>query len=141
MKKKIALVFFSSVLLFLLTCWSAGLNLYAAGFTESVCFFVLTYYVLQKFAESDIINKNAAAVTAIIIGRIILEIPIRIGDFRGSFYSLGITIVTVVSILLAALCFKEKRSSVFILSAIIIVLINTVGLYAWDISINQFLHR
>ncbi len=141
MKKRVALVFFSSALLFLVTCWSAGLNVYAAGFTESVCFYVFTYYALQKFAESDIVNRNTAVVTAIIIGRIILEIPIRIDDFEGSFYSLGITIATIVSILLAALCFKEKRSSVFILSTIILVFINTVGLYAWDFSINQFLHR
>ena len=98
-------------------------------------------YVLTKAAESDIVNRNTTVVTAIIIGRIILEIPIRIDDFEGSFYSLGITIATIVSILLAALCFKEKRSSVFILSTIILVFINTIGLYAWDFSINQFLHR
>ena len=66
MKKRVALVFFSSALLFLVTCWSAGLNVYAAGFTESVCFFVFTYYALQKFAESDIVNRNTTVVTAII---------------------------------------------------------------------------
>ena len=82
-------------------------------------------------------DKNTIVILTIILGRIILEIPVRFMDFRGSLASLGITVVVLTSILLALLCFREKRISVFILSTIIIVLLNTFGLYTWEQSFSQ----
>lgn len=137
MKKKLLLLFFCSILLFLITCWSAALSGYAAGFTESICYFALTYYALLKFSEMGMNDKNTIVILTIILGRIILEIPVRFMDFRGSLASLGITVVVLTSILLALLCFREKRISVFILSTIIIVLLNTFGLYTWEQSFSQ----
>ncbi len=132
MKKKLLLAFICSILIFLITCWSALLKQYAAGFTESICYFVFTYFTLKYFSESNNSGKTTVLVTVIITGRIILEIPIRAMNFYGSLGSLGITISVIVSIILSSLCHKEKNASVFVLSTIIIVLLNTLGLYIWD---------
>ena len=49
MKKKITISFLLSLLLFLLTFWTAAYSLYAASMAEAMCFFVLTYFILEKY--------------------------------------------------------------------------------------------
>ena len=135
MNKIILIAFFASILTFLLTCWTAVYSVYTAGWTESVCFFALTYFLLQKYAEQR--TNGTPIVASIILGRIILEIPIRINDFMGSLFSLFVPVLVIISIILALICFKEKRASVFILSAIIIVLLNSVVHDVWCHFIKQ----
>ena len=65
------------------------------------------------------------------MGRIILEVPLRVFEFRETLFSLFVPIVSIVSILLAAVYHKEKRTSVLILAVVILVLLNTVAHDAW----------
>ena len=53
---------------------------------------------------------------SIILGYSIIPIFIHVIDFRGTYYSLLIFPITIVSVLLAAICWYEKRDSVYLLS-------------------------
>ena len=121
------------MLTFLLTFWTAGYTLYAAAWTESICFFVLTFLLLQKYAKPN--TYGWPIVTAVILGRILLELPIRITEFRATLFSLFIPITVISSIVLAAVYYRERRPVVLILSAIIMVLLNTIVHEDW---INLF---
>jgi hypothetical protein len=129
MKKKLFITFIASVLLFLLTCWSATYTIYAAGWVETISFFALTYFLLEKYNKPG--TFGTPYVIAIILGRIVLELPVRISDFSGSFFSMFVPIIVVASILLGALCNKEKQTTVYILSLIIIILLNTAVHEKW----------
>lgn len=129
MKKKIVLVFCGAMLLFLLTCWTAAYSIYAAGWAESLCFFVFTLLVLNRYAESD--TYGIPFVLAVLAGRIVLELPLRIIEFRETMFSLFVPCIVIISILLASVYFKEKRTAVLILAVIILVLLNTVAHDAW----------
>lgn len=118
-----------SVILFLCTCWFLNLSIYAASCIEGVCFFLFSWLCADKLKTSGMSLITLAL--WIILGRILVEIPIRISDFAGSFASLIVTIISVASILLAILCYHERRTSVYVLSTIIFVLFNTVVLQSW----------
>jgi Ca2+/H+ antiporter len=65
------------------------------------------------------------------MGRILLDIPIRVMEFRETIFSLFIPIVVMISIFLAALNFKEKNKIVLVLSLIILILLSTIGQAQW----------
>lgn len=113
-----------SLLLFLVMSWIHTFQALICGWAYSVCYFAFTWICLQVFS-SKTENKYLFVISAIILGRIILEIPIRISDFGDSFATLMFPIITIISILLAAVCYYEKRVSVYVLSAIILLLVNT----------------
>ena len=129
MKKIISITFLMSMLVFLLTFWIAGYSFYAAALTEAVSFYVLTYFILENYAERQ--SFGLPYIIAIVLGRIILELPIRITEFPETLFSLFIPIVVFSSIFLAALYFKEKRISVLVLSVIILILLSTIGQMKW----------
>lgn len=129
MKKIISITFLMSMLVFLLTFWIAGYSFYAAALTEAVSFYVLTYFILENYAERQ--SFGLPYIIAIVLGRIILELPIRITEFPETLFSLFIPIVVFSSIFLAALYFKEKRISVLVLSVIILILLSTIGQMEW----------
>ena len=118
-----------SMLVFLLTFWIAGYSFDAAALTEAVSFYVLTYFILENYAERQ--SFGLPYIIAIVLGRIILELPIRITEFPETLFSLFIPIVVFLSIFLAALYFKEKRISVLVLSVIILILLSTIGQMEW----------
>ena len=94
MEKKCLLIpFFGSLLVFLLTCWTAAFRGPSAEWAESVSFFLFTYCMLERYAKKD--TDGIPVVLMIMLGRIILEIPIRIDDFSGTIGSLFVTIVQV----------------------------------------------
>lgn len=127
--KNLIITFVGSLLLFLITCWTGSYSIYSAGWTESICFFVFTLLVLDKLAKPD--HYSVSFIVTIIMGRIILEVPLRVFEFRETLFSLFVPIVSIVSILLAAVYHKEKRTSVLILAVVILVLLNTVAHDAW----------
>lgn len=128
-KKELLIPFLSSVLVYLLTCWNICFSTYSALWAESVSFFVLTYYMLDNFAEKGSWGLNI--ILMIILGRIILEIPIRIDNFSGTIASLYITIVVLITILLSAVFWRERKPSVLVLSIGILMLLNTLGYDGW----------
>ena len=72
----------------------------------------------MKFTEKVPDINSWMVAFAIILGRIILEVPLRIIDWHGTFGSFMITVGCVVAILLAVVCFKDKRIYSFIHSLI-----------------------
>lgn len=113
-----------SMLLFLAVSWVHQFQAFVCGWAHSLCFFVCTWICLQTFLPKNG-NKYLPIVAGVIVGRIILEIPLRIIDFSGSYATLMFPIISIISILLAAVCYYEKRVSVYVLSAIILLLVNT----------------
>ena len=129
MKKTYFIVFLISMLVFLLTCWTAKFTVYAAGWAESLSYFVLTFVVLRKYAKPD--TYGWPFVLSIVLGRLLLEVPVRILDFNGSLFSMFVPMIVVVSILLGAVYFRERRNSVLVLAVIVLILLNTTAHDAW----------
>ena len=128
-KSSLLIAFLLSMLTFLLTFWTAGYSLYAAAWAESICFFVLTFLLLQQYARPD--SFGWPIVVAIILGRILLELPIRITEFRETLFSMFIVMVVIASIILASLYYRERRPAILVLSTIILVLLNTIVHESW----------
>ena len=128
-KKYFLISFLVSMLAFLLCCWTAAYSLYAAGWAESVCYFVVTFLLLNKFANPN--TYGAPYLLAIILGRFVLELPVRLTEFGTTLFSLFIPLIVLATIILASLYFKEKRPAVLILSVIIIILLNTLAHEDW----------
>lgn len=130
MKKKDYLhIFLLSMLVSLCLCFIRGYHFMVAAAIESFCFMGLTYLLLQKYDKEC---KHIIPITLwIILGRFILESPIRIFDFWDSMPSFGVTLCCFVGIVLGAVCYKEKRLAVVILSVAILVILSTVGESEW----------
>ncbi|MCH5221776.1 MAG: hypothetical protein J1F05_05530 [Muribaculaceae bacterium] len=120
-----------SILLFVITCWSAIYTDTTPYWVESLGFFILSYICFQEFAKriADISPWFIGA--AIILGQILLHIAIRISDFYASFGSLMIVASTIVAVLLAIFCYKKQRPYAFVVSYIVISLFNSVGADLW----------
>ena len=129
MRRTFLIVFLISVLIYLLTCWTTAYSVYAAGWSESIAYFLITYLLMDKYVKPD--SSGLSVVSAIILGRIIIMLPLRIMDFREMLPSMFVPLVTIVGIVLGVMCYREKRVVVFILSLIILILMNTVAHYAW----------
>ena len=121
-KRILSLIGISS-LLFLCISWSMALSGYAAGWIEGICFFELAWLCTHYLQNKDI--SSVTITLSIVFGRILLELPIRIMDFRGSIGSLMVTIICIVAIILGVVCYQEKRPIAYILSTIVLILLNT----------------
>lgn len=110
MKKKI-LTFLGitviSVILLLCECWFNTYPSYVSEWIQSISYFALTWICAYKLKQTGI--SLYAIVTAVILGRILLEIPIRITDFHNSLGSFMNIITSIIGIILGAICYYEKR--------------------------------
>lgn len=71
------------------------------------------------------------ACIAIILGFLVIELPIRVMDFAGTISTLIITLFTAISVILAFLCWVEKRMVTFFLSVVVLILLNVGVLPQW----------
>ena len=91
-----------------------GVGFIYSSMAETPCYIILTYLVLRKYAKT---TKEIVEITGVILlGRIILEIPIRIIDFGPTLMSLPSTLLSCLTILLTALSFATKKIYIYILS-------------------------
>lgn len=122
-----------SILLFIGVSWGGSFSLSAATWSQSICFFAFTCYVLWKLEKSQIERLPIVlAVVAIMLGRMLPILPIMISDFTGAWIYMIVNIICLISIILGAICFHEKRSSVYTLSIIIMLMLNTLALNQWE---------
>lgn len=129
-----------SVLLFLLTCWSAAFQVYTPYWIESVGFFLLTYICIDEFSKR-IPDINPWMIgLAVILGQLIIQIAIRATDFFGSIGSIMIVASCIITTILAVFCYKDKRPYTFILSYIVISLFNTFVAQAWENYVLGLMH-
>ena len=120
-----------SLLFFMITCWSMVFQDTTPYWIQSIGYFMLTYICLDEFSKK-LPDLNAWMIGfASLLGLMIIEAPVRIYDFPSTYGSLMIGVSCVVAILLAVICFKDKRSYSFILAFIILVLFNSVVADMW----------
>lgn len=120
-------IFLASLILCLaLTLFNALKSIFISSWVNSICFFCFTLLLLKVKSHNATINDIMKMTVSIILGYSIIPIFIHVIDFRGTYYSLLIFPITIVSVLLAAICWYEKRDSVYLLSIIIIVLLNSI---------------
>lgn len=127
MAKKFFILTAISLIVFLCVCWSLYFNSYNAIWIETVAYFGLTYWCFQKLNKDFKLSAGAVA-TAIGLGRIIVEIPIRVADWSESVGSLVFTIACLVAIGLGTICYRYNKTVVFLISFIVLILVNTFGL-------------
>lgn len=118
--KKYIWIFSASLLFFLI----AGVPL--RGFVdvvygtviETVCYTFMTYYFLQKKTEKkwDIYIISGL----IILGRIILELPLRISNFEDTLISLPNTLLACLAVVLATFVFMAKKKMIVGIASTII---------------------
>lgn len=134
--KKFGIVLVSSAILALLLCLlNATKSLGFASLGKSVCFFAFTYYVLEKYCKDS--NTCMWSIVAVIcVGTELPELPVRIFDFRGTCGSIPAAIVVMLSVVLSAICYREKKSIVVALTIVIMLLLCTLGLDAWEAFYN-----
>lgn len=130
-KKKLLLITFAtSVFLYLCVFWvNYFQNLYLSAWVHSLAFISLTWLWLSKKGKEA---GMTSIVGAIILGRIILEIPVRSLDFTGTMNTLMLPVSSMLSILLISLCFYKRNIGVYTLSIILIILANTILQTIWD---------
>ena len=130
MFKKYFIVFLLSLVIFFCVCWVRAQSCYLASYTFTLCYFAFTYACLEKLKFQDTL-KNVYLCIAVILGFTLIESPFYIMDFWGSATSAMIVLFTIISVLLALLCWIEKRLITTFLSLVIIVLLNTCALPQW----------
>lgn len=126
MKTYLNIFLTSLILCLVLTLFNALKSIFISSWVNSICFFCFTLLLLKVKSHNATINDIMKMTVSIILGYSIIPIFIHVIDFRGTYYSLLIFPITIVSILLAAICWYEKRDSVYLLSIIIIVLLNSI---------------
>lgn len=121
-----------SLALFLVTCWSAIYPDSTPYWVESVGYFMLTYFCLDICRKRTPDIPMWSVISALIFGRILIEIPIRIYDWDGCKGSVMITASCIIAILMSAYCHKLKKPFAFILSYLILALFNSVVADSWS---------
>ena len=113
-----------SLLIDLSMRWTLTFQPLVSGWAYSVVYFVYTWICLQILSGKGI-NTPYLVASAIALGRIITEIIEKSSDLSGSIFSLMVPIITIISIVLATICYYERRILMYILSTVILLLMNT----------------
>jgi len=90
-------IFLMALAVFLLTCWTAMYQDATVYIVEGVAFLVFTFLCLKHFRQKGL--SCFAIALAIFLGRIAIEIPLRIGNFWDNAGSLPIIIYSLIGIL------------------------------------------
>lgn len=109
--------------LFLLTCWSASFSNGEAVWMETIAFYFLAMYEVYKNKESMSVIKIAVA---LIIGRILLEIPIRIVDFYSAKGSFFLMVACMTAIILGCVAGKKSRMYSYFIGTMILLYISNM---------------
>lgn len=121
-----------SLLLFAATCWTAIFQISAPYWTESIGYFLLTYLCIQEFSKK-VADLNPWMIgIAAALGQLLIQVPMRIIDFRGCFGSLMVVVSCFIAMVLAVICYKDHRPYSFILSYIILTMFNCIVPGMWD---------
>lgn len=115
--------------------WPMAINEYLAGAINTICSFALTWFCLNKFK----VNNNTAFLTicsALLLGRWLPQLPMHIFYYWNTLYYAILLVLASVGILLGAVCYFEKKLHTFVLSLIIMIIMNTVIQYIWLAAID-----
>ena len=118
-----------SFLLLVAVCWVNAFSFTANAWCQTICYFAFTYYVLWKSQLRQL--PVLFAVSAIILGRVLPTMVLMFDDIRAVGANSIVDLFVICAIILAAICFHEKRSYAFLLSMTISVLLNTLAFNQW----------
>lgn len=122
--KTFLILILKALALFLLTCWSASLSKGEAVWMETIAFYFLAMYeVYYKNKESMSATKIAVA---LIFGRILLEIPIRVIHFYSAKCSFFLVVACVIAILLGCVAGKKSRVYSYFIGTMILLYISNI---------------
>lgn len=125
---------------FLIVCWSLGLSREEGVWMETVAFFVLS--LTETMHRKDVLSPFSIAI-ALIAGRILLEVPVRIYDWQGTMGSLPIAIACVIAIILGCAASYKGHKASFVICLILLYLLNIGiihGVSPWIYSRRHWQH-
>ena len=93
MKKNDIIIFLLSLTLCLICTPLRALSLYNAAIIESIVYSFITFLLLRKYVDAK--YGIIRIILCIILGRIIIELPIRIVDFDKTLLTLMVTIIVI----------------------------------------------
>ena len=131
MKKSYLLVLLVSVLLYLcLTPVKLFGSVWVCSWSSSWSYALLSWLVCDKVNPKGT-GENVVLAMLLTLGYFIVDIPVRIIDFEGTFVSLILLPVVAVSICLSLLCHSCKSLKILVLSYAILMIINTFVMNEW----------
>lgn len=120
-----------SIVVSLCLAWTRAFkSVWIGSWCFTMGYALLTYLVLNKLNPEKVKEVVGLAV-AVAVGSFLLEIPIRVLDFVGTYASLLEPVIVTAGIGLTALCYVRKSMVTLTLSFIIILLLNTVVMHEW----------
>ncbi len=109
--------------LFLLTCWSASFSNGEAVWMETIAFYFLAIYEVYK---NRAVMSVANIAVALIFGRILLEIPIRIIHFYSAKCSFFLMVACVIAIILGCVAGKKSHMYSYFIGTMVLLYISNI---------------
>ena len=116
--RKYILIFLASLVLFLMISPLRGIGFVYASIVETICYAVMAYVLLKKYSKS--LTHAFLIGGLILLGRIIVEIPLRMKDFEGTLMSLPGTLLACLTIALTVAVFISKKKKYIIPFSLIV---------------------
>ena len=112
--KKYIIVFLVSLVLFLVCTPLRAYSLYYGAIIESIVYAFATFFMLPRYSTKP--KEVLKVVSVILLGRILLELLVRVINPEGSLISLMVTINVMLSIVLTGIVFYKRKVYVLFLS-------------------------
>ncbi len=122
---------------FIMYMLNAFHSLYLSSFACSTVFFWLTWEWLKRTDRKRI--SCWIIVATVIVGRIILELPLRIIDFSETRISLLDPVCSIVAIVMAVVCYKRQNLRMGIMAFVVLLLLNSICQYLWVSATDEYL--
>ena len=119
--KTFGLSFLASLALMLICTPLRGWSFHYATLTEIIVYFLLTFFLLKKNTQ-----HIGLCLLGIIIGRYVLDLPVRLTDFNSTRISLMVPIGSSLGTLLGFIYFKVKKWITLAVSAIVVYVFSFV---------------
>ncbi len=117
-------IFFLSVLLYVCLFYVNGVRNAIAESCLSLWFMALTWWCCKEY-RSETISLSFIGLP-LIVGRVIIEIPMRVLDWSGTIYSLYLSIIGIIAILISLVCFQKKSLLWWIYGTAIVISLHSV---------------
>lgn len=105
-------------------------SVYLCACVETIVFYGLAWLVLRRNEQKWHV-ATGVLLSALVVGRLFLDVPVRILDFPRTLYSLMPTVNSLVAIFFAWLNYRDKRVMNIVLSVVIMILMNTCAHTQW----------
>lgn len=112
--KKYIIIFLLSLTLCIVCAPLRALNLYYAAIFESIIYSFATFFLLKKYTKD--LHGATSIVLCILLGRSIIELPIRLICFKETLVTLWVTSCVMLSIILIGIIYCKRKIYIIILS-------------------------